>query len=229
MAHIHNLEQLYRVIMARKVPFFAVFFVAVFVTYAFLYALDIYPEPIEEESEEAVNALVAEEMERIAETEKIERVAIAKTVVENPLPRKIIFDSLNNKEVKVLNPVSSDIATLDEALLSGVIRHPESADFSVEGNIFILGHSSYLPNVLNKNFQAFNGIQNMRWGDKIRLQSDDTEYIYRVDKVYEAKASEFLVPPTPGESKLTLATCDVLGAKEDRFIVEATLVGSQAL
>ncbi|MEZ4200358.1 MAG: hypothetical protein R3B69_02055 [Candidatus Paceibacterota bacterium] len=51
------------------------------------------------------------------------------------------------RTVPVLNPASRSVAVLDEALLSGVVRHPDSADFSEPGNILILGHSSYLPNV----------------------------------------------------------------------------------
>lgn len=151
------------------------------------------------------------------------------SAVDNPLPVRIIFEDLNNKSVPVLNPAASDIASLDAALLKGVVRHPDSADFSEPGNIFILGHSSYLPNVINKNFQAFNGIQKLTWGDTIRVQTADMEYSYRVEEVFEAPASEIFVPATPGEAKLTLATCNVLGAKEDRFVVEAKLVDSKPL
>lgn len=155
--------------------------------------------------------------------------ATTRAIPANALPTTIIFDDLGNKQVRVLNPSSSDIATLDNALLSGVVRHPDSADFSEPGNIFILGHSSYLPNVINKNYQAFNGIQKLTWGDTIRVRSADTEYFYRVEEVFEAPASEIFVPATPGKAKLTLATCDVLGAKEDRFIVEAVLYDSKPL
>jgi LPXTG-site transpeptidase (sortase) family protein len=109
------------------------------------------------------------------------------------------------------------------------VRHPDSADFKNVGNIFILGHSSYLPNVVNKSFQAFNGIQKMTWGDKIRLQSADTEYIYRVEKVYKTKASDAVVPPTPGKARLTLATCNSFGSKDDRFVVEAVLIDTKPL
>ena len=147
----------------------------------------------------------------------------------DPQPQKIIFDDLGGKTVDVLNPVSRSIADLDNALLSGAVRHPDSADFVNTGNIFILGHSSYLPNVFNKNFQAFNDIQLLTWGDTIRLQSSDKEYVYQVDRVYKAAASALEVPNSRGLAKLTLATCNSFGSKDDRFIVEASLIETRSL
>lgn len=217
-------NRMFQLIWERKVPFFAVFFVVVLVTYTLLTVIDFIPEP---KSDEIGSLEVTNEESSIAENgpESIEAV---ETVVIDPLPHKIIFDSLN-REVTISNPESRDITDLDAALLSGAVRHPDSADFSEPGNIFILGHSSYLPNVFNKNFQAFNGIQELTWGDKIRLQSEDHEYTYFVEEVYKARAEEVVVPETPGKANLTLATCNSFGAKDDRFIVEAKLVSERAL
>lgn len=218
-----SFNELYRQIRLRKVAFFVTFFVAVFVAYTVLFIIDFIPEPVKEDpiEEPAIGMQVAEGVEEVQEIEEVEEVI--PEVVGSPLPLKIIFDTLG-KEISVLNPQSRAIAALDTALLDGAVRHPDSADFTEDGNIFILAHSSYLPNVFNKNFQAFNGIQDLTWGDTVRLQSEDMEYVYRVDKVYKAMASEVFVPETPGEAKLTLATCDSFGSKDDRFIVEATLV-----
>jgi LPXTG-site transpeptidase (sortase) family protein len=146
----------------------------------------------------------------------------------DPLPAKIIFDTLK-KEIKISNPEADDVQTLDAALLNGAVRHPHSADFHNEGTIVLLGHSSYLPKVFNKNFQAFNDIQKLAWGDTIRLRSQDTEYTYSVDRVYEAKASVAEIPIEFGTPKLVLSTCNSFGTKDDRFIVEAKLVGSKKL
>jgi len=220
-----------------KIRFFGTFFVAVFVSYAILYAIDFYPEVVTKTaSDTSENTdLPAEASAQAGETVITESAPIIEETVEEvqttvayPLPERIIFDRLD-KEVPVLNPESREIADLDQALLSGAVRHPDSADFNEPGNVFILAHSSYLPNVINKHFQAFNGIQNLTWGDKIRVQSADTEYVYRVEKVYEASATEVFVPFTPGEARLTLATCDSFGSIDDRFIVEARLVDTVAL
>ncbi len=218
-----SFDQLYRQLWARKVPFIMVFFVVVLFTYAILFIIDFIPEPIEEDTEGVAIEVVepTPEPELVVEPEP-------ESVVASPLPKKIIFDSLN-KSVTVSNPQSRAISDLDNALLSGAVHHPDSADLSKPGNVFILAHSSYLPNVFNKNFQAFNGIQDLTWGDKIRVQSDNMEYVYRVEKVYEAKASEVFVPETPGEANLTLSTCNSFGSKDDRFIVKASLIGSYLL
>lgn len=251
-----HFEDLYRDISANKLAFFGIFFVIVTLSYAFLYVIDFIPEPIDEAptketaEQSEVTSAVKSIVRRIngglvpasavpSESDETSvggvRVVIpeapAETLVENidPLPLKIVFDDLNGKTISVQNPTSRAIPDLDNALLSGVVRHPDSADFVNVGNIFILGHSSYLPNVFNKNFQAFNEIQSLTWGDTIRLQSGDTEYVYQVDRVYKANASALEVPNSRGEAKLTLATCNSFGSKDDRFIVEASLVEKRTL
>lgn len=215
--------EIYEQIMERKALFFGMFFAVMLFSYGFLFAIDFIPEPIEEETE-----VGSEQNQGALDTEENPQNNDIEEEVDYPLPISIHFDSLD-RTVKVKNPISRSIDDLDAELLNGAVRHPDSADFDDFGNIFILGHSSYLPNVFNKNFQAFNGIQDLTWGDTIRLRSEDTEYVYRVERVYEAKASEVIVPNSRGEAKLTLATCNTFGAKEDRFMVEAILVSSGLL
>ena len=48
--------------------------------------------------------------------------------------------------------------------------------------------------------------------------------MYRVERVYEAKASNAEVPLQFEEPTLVLATCNSFGTKDDRFIVESKLV-----
>jgi LPXTG-site transpeptidase (sortase) family protein len=218
------INAMYEEIKANKWPFLAVFFVIVLFTYGFLFVIDFIPEPV---TTEASEEKVEEKLSTEEELPEVPAIPEVEEVTET-LPIKLIIDKLD-REVVVLNPESREIADLDAALLSGVVRHPDSADFSEPGNIFILGHSSYLPTVFNKNFQALNGIQDLTWGDTIRLQSADTEYIYRVQKVYKAKTSDIVVPFTPGKAHLTLATCNSFGSKDDRFIVEAQLLESKPL
>ncbi len=226
MHQAETFDELYRQIRLRKVPFLVAFTVIVSLTYGLLYIIDFIPEPIEESTNTEESAVA---VTNTAETlEEVAPVVETPVVTGDTLPRKIIIDALD-REVPVLNPTSRTIADLDEALLSGVVRHPDSADFSADGNVFILGHSSYLPTVFNKNFQAFNGLQDLEWGDTIRVQTSDTEYTYRVQDVYQAKASEVFVPNTPGEARLTLATCNSFGSKDDRFIVEAILIDTKTL
>ncbi len=219
MKRPESVTELMDQLLERKGAFFAAFFIVMLFSYGFLYAIDFIPEPVEEDTATVEFTDLNEEDE--------ERQEAVRTNVA-PLPLSIHFDSLG-RTVSVHNPTSRAIEDLDAALLKGTVRHPDSADFRETGNIFILGHSSYLPTVFNKNYQAFNGIQDLEFGDVIRLRSADTEYVYRVERVYKAKASDVVVPNSRGEAKLTLATCNTFGAKEDRFVVEAALVSQKAL
>lgn len=214
-------------IMANKFHFLAAFFCIFTLSYGILYALDFYPEPITTD--------VADEMEAtraVAEVETTPTTTPAAPVATidaaDTLPLSLTIDALD-RTVKVLNPASNSVEALDAALLNGVIRHPDSATFAEEGNMFIMGHSSYLPTVHNRNFQAFNGIQNLKFGDTITLESKNLEYTYKVGKTYKAKASGYTVPIAGKGKTLTLVTCNSFGSTEDRYVVEATLVSTKAL
>lgn len=207
-------------------------------TYALFYIIDFLPE--KEKGAVEVNAPIETDAVSDVETEDVQGgMNVSKNsdmgseapvaTANNALPQSIIFDSLDGKRVNVSNPQSATVEALDNALLSGVVRHPDSADFVHTGTLFLLGHSSYLPNVMNKNFQAFNGIQKLKWGDTIRLRSKDMEYVYSVDRVYQAKASDAEVQIQHDEARLVLATCNSFATKDDRFIVEATLLESHKL
>jgi LPXTG-site transpeptidase (sortase) family protein len=204
--------------LEQRVTFFLVCMGVIAVTYGVLFAIDFLPEAPTEEVSAVETVTKDTDVQEVSEN----------TDTVDPLPTRIIFDSLD-REVAILNPNESTNEALDAALLSGVVRHPDSADFANTGTIFLLGHSSYLPVVHNKNFQAFNGIQKLEWGDTVRLLSSDTEYVYRVDRVYEAKASSAEVPLQFDEATLILATCNSFGSKDDRFIVEAKLVSKRSL
>lgn len=220
-------SNLYNEISQRALAFLGVFFALMLIGYGVLYFIDFIPE-----AKEVTEAEFDEVgTENVYESDLFEEVPMEVTpnLSVDFLPINITIDSLD-RTTTVLNPSSRNIQDLDNALLKGVVRHPDSADLGDEnGNILILGHSSYLNNVFNKNFQAFNGIQNLVWGDTIRLYSGDTEYIYQVERVYQDKASAITIPTKSTTPKLTLATCDTFGAKEDRFIVEATLVSKKPL
>ncbi len=201
-------------VLSQKLKFLAVFFVIFTLSYGILFALDFLPEAPEagvekEQIEQPVEPQTTPEPE-------------PEPAFSDPLPTVIRIPSLD-RSVTVLNPESRTVADLDTALLSGVVRHPDSATLTQEGNIFILGHSSYLPNVINKNFQALNGIQNLVWGDEIVLESSDGVYTYQVKKVYKAKVSGLTVPVAVAGNHLTLATCNSFGSTDDRFIIEAEL------
>ncbi|MCA9354205.1 MAG: sortase [Candidatus Kaiserbacteria bacterium] len=240
------MNALFDQIWAKKSVFLGTFFLVFTLTYILLVAVDFIPEPPAEttmeteeatevvsvtpraQAEETAEAEVEEVVEEIDEPEVAPAVSSESISVEGVLPMRLVIDRLE-KDVTVLNPTSRTIADLDASLLEGVVRHPDSATLAQEGTVFILGHSSYLPQVFNKNFQAFNGIQNLEWGDKIKLYSEDGMYEYRVEKVYRARAQDVTVPIAGTSKTLTLATCNSFGSVDDRYIVEAKLVDVQAL
>lgn len=251
---IFSIDTIYNTVYASRGRFLAVFTVSLLVTYSFFYAIDFLPEPPEDGATTRVASAAetdreqtftdkVDEVSATNDADSSEEIVLSDSVLDTvaatepssgpvpvtaALPVRMHIDALD-RDIPILNPTSRAIADLDAALKNGAVRHPDAADFQREGNIFILGHSSRLPNVINRNFQIFNGIENLEWGDTIRVFSDDTEYIYRVDRVYEARASALVVPIAGTGPRLTLVTCDTLGAIEDRFIVEAELQSSRPL
>ena len=194
------------------------------ISYQFLVIIDFVPEPPSEEVLPTVlPTTVADASINEVVTENEAEITTPKDPTLSAKPERIIVDRLGI-DVAVFNPDTLDMSALDEVLLNGVARHPLSADFVNQGNILIFGHSSYLPHVFNSNFQAFNGVQDLTWGDRIRLQSADSEYQYRVDRVYQVKATETAIENGRDRSMLTIITCNSFATTDDRYVIEATLV-----
>ena len=171
-------ETMYASLFEERIVFFLVAVGVLTLTFGFFFVIDFLPEKPEIDTSVSLH----DTLSTLADTAPVvasvtpPSVNDADTVQVDPYPLRIVIDTLD-REVAVLNPESSSIAALDTALLSGAVRHPDSADFERKGTIVLFGHSSYLPNVINKNFQAFNGIQKLVWGDTIRVFSADTEYV----------------------------------------------------
>ncbi|OGG39764.1 hypothetical protein A2118_01830 [Candidatus Kaiserbacteria bacterium GWA2_50_9] len=147
-----------------------------------------------------------------------------KNVVELPIGIEITAISLL---ATIVNPVTTDIETLDEKLLSGAVRYPTSAKLGEVGNVVLFGHSSYLPIVGNQAYKTFNGIQKLVAGDVVTVSSSGTAYTYRVRSVTkESAASNAGIELAVAGRVLTLATCNSFGAKADRFVVTADFVES---
>jgi len=221
------IQSLFERVWDQKYAFFGVFFLVFLFSYLLLVAIDFVPEPVtsKEETENIQVEPASTEVEQSAKSD----FNLPMGDMSNPvLPTSMYIEKLD-RTIKVLNPTSRATADLDSALLGGVVRHPDSANLAQAGNVFILGHSSYLPSVMNKNFQAFNGIQELAWGDRIEVTSEGYVLTYEVEKVYKAKAADVTIPVADTGARLTLATCNSFGSKDDRFIVEAKRVDVRAL
>ncbi len=143
------------------------------------------------------------------------------------VPVRLEIPSIN-LDLPVQNPATTDVDTLDALLKYGPARYSASAQLGEAGNVVIFGHSSHLPIVHNKMFQAFNGIPNLKAGDSITVVGDNGKsYLYTVDGVARVSVDDgtsISLAPTDG-TKLTIVTCDTLTGKSARFVLTATFVG----
>lgn len=218
-------RQLFKQISEKKYTFWGVFFLVFLFSYLFLVAIDFVPEPKKEVKTDTVSEAQAPAVQEVTH----DAFSYPLGSDHEPVMPASIYIKKLDKTIPVSNPSSRAVADLDAALLEGAVRHPDSADLAEDGNVFILAHSSYLPNVLNKNFQAFNGIQDLEWGDTIEVTSEGFVHVYEVEKVYKANAKDTTVPIEGTGPRLTLATCNSFGSTDDRFIVEAKRIDVRPL
>ena len=197
-------------IRAKKLSFFVVFVIVFFGSVFILGQLGLLPE---------MKPATAVEVVTTADSP-------APTVVE--LPTKIEISKIGLSAV-IVNPTTTDIATLDKELLKGAVRYPTSAKLGETGNVVLFGHSSYLPVVGNQAYKAFNEIQKLAVGDIVTVYSIDTAYTYRVRIVEKKTATNDGIELSVTGRVLTLVTCNSFGAKEDRFMVTADFVESHLI
>lgn len=152
----------------------------------------------------------------------------ATSTVGAEFPTSMVIPAIQ-LSVKIANPDTTDISTLDHLLLKGAVRYPTSALLGETGNVVLFGHSSYLPIVLNQAYKTFDGIQKLVPGDAVTVYSSDTAYTYRVRSVMKESANDAAIPLSVAGRVLTLSTCDSFGAKTDRFVVVADFVESHSI
>lgn len=132
-------------------------------------------------------------------------------------------------EAPVVFPGSTDLGTLNSALLKGVVHYPTSAAPDENGSILMFGHSTGLAVVHNQNFAVFNRLKDLKSGNVIRVRYGRREYWYKVTSVKIRKADEALINLGTEKKTLTLSTCRVFGAKDDRVVVESEFIKSYPL
>lgn len=226
----------------RKWPFLALFLLVFFVSFSLLMASDLVPNSVEPAKVQAdatptvtldvsplvAAAGVANVIGTTTETKNVKSVSTV-TSQRGELPVKIVIPSIGVSAI-IANPTSTTIAALDATLVKGAARYPTSASLGEDGNIILFGHSSYLPVVHNQAYKTFDGIQDLKSGDRITVYSTGKAYEYAVDSVSEQNAtSDYAIPLSVSGRVLTLATCNTFGKKSDRFIVTAHFVDSYPL
>ena len=142
-------------------------------------------------------------------------------------PVRLIISSVSI-DLPVQNPSTTDVDALDALLKNGPAHYIDSADLGQAGNLIIFAHSSHLPIVTNKMFQAFNKIPDLNAGDSITIVgSDGKDYLYSVTSVVKASVNDgTTIDTSPDQgTNLTLVTCDTLTGVSARFVLTATFIG----
>ncbi|MDZ7726361.1 MAG: sortase [Candidatus Campbellbacteria bacterium] len=207
----------------------AISFVTLGIVFCLLFSSFVFTISVVNADEEKVRdnsqELAEEEEKALEETEKTAKNNPETTKESRNLkPDRITAPSIG-LDAKIKMPNSRDIDVLDSALKDGVVHYPGSGYLGENNaNIFLFGHSSFLPVVNNQNYRIFNNIKGLEIGDEIVMESAGKKFIYQVTSNKLAKDHEVRVDFETDEAMLTLATCNSFGAKEDRFIVEAVLI-----
>ena len=136
------------------------------------------------------------------------------------VPEKISIPNIGVNSI-IEHPKTQDILTLDNALKRGAVYYPGSGSLE-EGNVFLFGHSSNWKVVQNQAYKTFNGLNKLQEGEDIVLEAKGYEYVYKVDRVSLVDENTAFVNLKNTGNTLTISTCNTFGAKQERWVVEAT-------
>lgn len=204
-----------------------------FLSFIALYIVGGVPEELKVNStvplaqESTVNARTSDDAPQLNRFLKPTENTITKGQTRGELPVRVIIDKIGVNTF-VSNPASTNIESLNNELLKGGVRYPGSGTLG-QGNMFLFGHSTSLKIVNNQAFKAFNNVKNLNIGDTIRVLSSTKEFTYTVTSVSLVESDKQFIDLKTDKNMLTIATCNVKGEKEERFVVEAVFVRSSAL
>src|SRR6185437_6291352 len=188
-------------IMERPIAFSITFLAFFFIAFGFLTAVGDTPNPL-----------------TAAPSDIPATSGVAATTQGNPeAPVRVVAKDIG-LDIQVVNPTSTDIDILDNALTEGAVHYPTSAPLGVNGTVLLFGHSSYLPVIYHQYYKTFDGIQNLKTGQIISVYSGKTEYRYAVTGVRVADStddSDNQIPLLSDNKYLTLVTCDSFAAKSN--------------
>jgi LPXTG-site transpeptidase (sortase) family protein len=145
------------------------------------------------------------------------RIVIEKFNVFAPIQEAVNVDFKKNNWEEIE-------AQVQDALKSGVVHFPGSAEAGERGNAFYTGHSSYYPWSDGRYKDVFALLPQIQVGDIITIWENQKRYDYKVSEVKEVKPSETDVLAKTDDYRLTLMTCTPIGTSLRRLIVTAQLV-----
>jgi LPXTG-site transpeptidase (sortase) family protein len=211
----------------RRNTAFSLWFIVIFtLSFAFLYTIDVVPDPAAHWKNTHGGALVAS----ATDTSSVAVISHQSSVAsQSELPVRIVSDQIG-LDANVSNPTSTNTEVLDQYLKKGAVRYPTSAMLSVNGTVVLFAHSTYLPVVANPAYRTFTDIQKLKVGQEVSVYSGDREYRYQVTSVTKVHASDGTVALKTDGQYLVLVTCDTFDkVLTDRWVVEAKLAGIYSL
>ncbi len=144
----------------------------------------------------------------------------AATVPPSPDPQ-VIIPKINVQIPTDYSQTTTDEATIETALESGIVHYPTTALPGTQGNAAYFGHSSN--NIFNKGKYkfAFVLLHLMVPGDTFYLSYNNKLYVYKVitKTVVEPSQVEVLNAVPGHTSTATLITCDPPGTSLKRLVV----------
>ena len=152
---------------------------------------------------------------------KVEMPKVKDIVYELPLSIEI---PENNIYSNIQSPVTTDVKTLDNALNKGAVYYPGSGTPGYD-NTLIFGHSTGFKVVMNKAYQVFNNIKNVKPGTLIYVKTQSQIHIYKTREVKRVSKYSSWIQFKSDTPLLTLATCDSFGKASDRWVLTADYVG----
>jgi LPXTG-site transpeptidase (sortase) family protein len=199
---------------AKFILYFIITFVVIF---ALLYSVGLVPEVIKPSGDESLRTLWDKAQQQAVNNQLNQGGLVSDT------PSRIVISQIG-VDAPVSNPATTNAKTLDDYLAEGAVRYPGSG-LPGQGNMFIFGHSTGLAVVRNQAYKTFNNLGKLKVGDQIFVYSGDKKYVYQVTAVTMEPASEVEINFSNTKNMLTLSTCNVFSAKEDRYIVTADFQG----
>lgn len=158
-------------------------------------------------------------------TEPVEKTpALPSVQVENSSDYRLVIDEIGVSAPIIINVDGNNEQEYDESLESGVAHLRGSALPGESGNVFIFAHSSYYEDRPGNYKQVFAKLNDLKLGDKLKIESQAEDYLYTVtDKKIVEADDVHIADQSYNYKRLTLMTCWPIGSAEQRLVVVGEL------
>jgi LPXTG-site transpeptidase (sortase) family protein len=152
-----------------------------------------------------------------------ETITVNKVISKKELPLSLEIPGYKISTI-INSPNSTDVKVLDNSLSNGAVYYPGSG-MPGSDNTLIFGHSTTFKIVMNKAYQVFNDLKNVKPGSLIYVKTATETHIYRAVEVKRVSKYTSWIQFKSEKPMLTLATCDSFGKASDRWVLTADYVG----